>query len=118
MSVIAVVVFIAVSVSERETSGEKYSTLSAPRVRVGVNDLILRVTNEGTENWSEMVIYLNGRPPFTYKWEGPTPAIGQSVTIPLREFVKENGERFDAYRMKAVEAWIGGSGHDYQGLRF
>lgn len=50
----------------------------APHVRVGASDFVLRVTNEGTEKWNVMVVYINGQPPFTYKWEGPAPVIGKS----------------------------------------
>jgi hypothetical protein len=87
-------------------------------VEVGASDFVLRVTNRRTENWNVMVVYINGSPPFTYKWEGQAPAVGKSTTISLREFVKENGERFDSYRTKVVEVWVGGDGYDYRGLHF
>jgi hypothetical protein len=112
-------IFMGFLLSECEKSATPSGTArGTPHVRVGANDVVLRVTNESTQDWNEMVIYLNGRPPFTYKWEGRAPAIGESTTIPLREFAKDNGERFDGYRMKVLEVWIGGGGYDYQGVHF
>ena len=41
-----------------------------------------------------------------------------SKVIPLREFAKDNGERFNPFANKVVKVWIGGGDYDYEAYGF
>jgi len=77
----------------------------------------LEFTNDGTADWTEAVIYINGAPPFTYKQTTPAPPVGESRTVRLADFVK-NGDRFNPISQAVTEVWIGGSGHDFECYNF
>jgi hypothetical protein len=88
------------------------SSLNPPSVSVRCGDSVIEITNTATANWSHMTVYINGHPPFAYKWDGPAPAVGQSKMISLNDFDKD-GERFDPVKYKVTEAWVGGNGYDF-----
>ncbi|MEP6821018.1 MAG: DUF4339 domain-containing protein [Chthoniobacterales bacterium] len=109
------VVFIVIGMKNDSPSS---SSRGKPDARVGADRFALRVTNTGSEGWRELIVYINGTPPFTYKWEGTAPAVGKTVSIPLNEFATKDGERFDPLRRKLTEAWVGGDGYDYGQAKF
>lgn len=115
LSTIAGLLVIGMILQGNSSKPSKES-LAAPQVHVAASGLALYLTNKGTpDNWTEAVVYLNDHPPFTYKWSGAAPQNGATITIPLSEFVKEDGERFDGFRRKVTQVWVGGSGYDYVG---
>lgn len=113
---VAIVFLIAIGLSSTRTGHQ--ATKGSPSVSVGASGLVVQLTNRATDDWPEAVVYLNDRPPFTYKWEGRAPAKGESIRIPLSEFTKDDGERFDGLRRKVTQVWVGGSGYDYVGFNF
>lgn len=83
-------------------------------VGVAWNETTLKITNKGPDGiGAEMIIYLNGQPPFTYRADSRVPATGESVILNLRDFVKKDGERFNPFTHAVTEAWVGGGGFDY-----
>jgi hypothetical protein len=80
----------------------------------------LIVSNMGTDTWDTITLYVDSDPPFGYSCTiGPVKHL-ESKVIPLRDFVKENGERFNADENKVVKVWIGGgsNGYDYESYGF
>ncbi len=61
----------------------------------------------------ELIIYINGTPPFAYRADSRVPAVGESVHLPLSRFVKKNGDRFNPLQKAVTEVWVGGGGYDY-----
>ncbi len=81
---------------------------------VAADDGYLTVINTGTPDWKRMTVYINGRPPLGYKWEGAAPTglgISGSMTIPLGEF-KKDGVAFSPQE-KVWNISVGGEGYDY-----
>jgi hypothetical protein len=73
------------------------------------------IKNSDSTNWPTLEVFINGSPPFSYRYVMAPLAPGQSIVIPLNEFAKEkSGERFDPFRYKLTSIWIGGNGFDYQ----
>lgn len=83
-------------------------------VKVGWNSSELSVTNVSAPAGGEMIVYINGTPPFTFKAVRTVPAQGESIRIPLREFVAKGGDRFNPIAKAVTMAWVGGGGFDYQ----
>jgi hypothetical protein len=101
------------------TESGRSSTSSASgtlNVSVQVSRTALQVTNKGSESAAgqELIVYINGSPPFTYKAVATTPPVGQSVQIPLIDFTKKDGTRFNPFATAVTVIWVGGSGHDYR----
>jgi hypothetical protein len=88
-------------------------------VKVDWNSSVLRITNTGAEAavGRTVTAYINGNPPSAYKATAPLPAVGQSVSVPLREFVLKSGERFNPISHAVTVAWVGGDGYDYQSYK-
>ena len=107
---LAIIAFVVILIANQ--SGTDKKNYHTPNVSIRTSDSIVEITNAGTESWSAMTVYINGQPPFTYKWDGPAPGVGQSKSILLREFDKK-GERFDPFKYKVTEVWVGGGGYDY-----
>ena len=61
----------------------------------------------------ELIVYVNGQPPFTYKATSTVPPLGQHVTIPLMTFTKKDGTRFNPLATAVTVIWVGGGGYDY-----
>ena len=75
--------------------------------------LVLRNNGSPEIIGKAVTIYINGMPPFTFKKEVAGPAIGEVVLIPLSDFIKKDGTRFDPHAAAVVETWVGGAGFDY-----
>lgn len=86
-------------------------------VTVAVNAAALEIMNAGAPAGREMIVYINGAPPFTYKMTATVPAAGASVRLPLRGFVTKAGDRFDPLAKAVTEVWVGGGGYDYRSFR-
>jgi len=84
-------------------------------VHAGVypGDLTLRIVNEDTNAWPPLRVYLNGSPLQTYGVTIPALKPGDTLTVPLSDFAKENGDRFNPSAAKVVVIWIGGNGFDF-----
>ena len=78
--------------------------------------IALEVTNVGSGEaaGNELVVYINGSPPFTYKAIATVPALGQSVDLPLITFTQKDGTRFNPIATAVTEIWVGGGGYDYR----
>lgn len=77
----------------------------------------LTVINRDEDKWEAKQLFINGMPPFTYRlWIDPL-GPGQATIIPLSDFTKKNGERFQPDRFAVTEIWIGGNGFDYTSYR-
>lgn len=85
----------------------------APSVKIFITSSHLTIQNNEKTEWSGGTVYINGQPPFTYRYGLPTIKTGKSISIPLNEFIKKNGARFNPYMHKVVEVWVGGGGYDY-----
>jgi hypothetical protein len=82
-------------------------------VSVRWSPLAIEITNVGAPAGQELVAYINGNPPFTYKAVATMPPIGQSVQIPLRTFTLKDGTRFNPIATAVTVVWVGGGGYDY-----
>jgi hypothetical protein len=77
----------------------------------------VRIKNSDTNGWPELNVYINPGalgPLSGYGIRLPALQMGRSVTIPLEQFTKDNGERFNASAYRVVELWIGGGDYDYE----
>jgi hypothetical protein len=84
---------------------------------VRISETSITVINADKKNWPPQRVFLNGTPFFTFGTVIPGLRPGQKFTVALRDFVKDDGERFDPYRMKVVKVMIGGGGgYDYCGF--
>jgi hypothetical protein len=88
-------------------------------VSVGWSAIALEITNDGSGSAAgqELIVYINGTPPFTYKAIGTVPPLGKSVEIPLRTFIQKDGTRFNPIATAVTVAWVGGGGYDYKSFR-
>jgi hypothetical protein len=82
----------------------------------GFNSIGIKNTGSADVVGQNITVYLNSAPPFAYKAERPAPAVGETVLIPLSDFVKD-GSRFDPRTHAVSEAWVGGAGYDYVAYR-
>jgi hypothetical protein len=78
----------------------------------------LIVSNTGKETWKSVNVYVNSEPPDGYgcRLEDVKPLA--SKAIPLTEFVKPDGERFDPVSKKVLNACIGGNDYTYEKFSF
>jgi hypothetical protein len=115
IAILGVVVLMAIiggnSGTSRSGSNVKPNRQVSAGIRTSVTHLI--VGNKDSADWTEKTIYLNGTPPFTFKLTIDGLRAGETVSLPLIQFTKKNGDRFDPYRMEVKEVWIGGDGYDY-----
>lgn len=88
-------------------------------VTVSWNATALRVTNAANAGAAghEMIVYINGQPPFTYRANSTVPAVGQTVQLPLIGFVTDDGDRFNPLAKAVTVAWVGGGGYDYASFK-
>lgn len=75
----------------------------------------IEITNKGSAEaeGQEVIVYINGSPPFTYKATATMPPLGQSVRIPLITFTEKDGTRFNPIATAVTVVWVGGGGYDY-----
>lgn len=101
------------SSSSSSSPTEKSTRTMSVRVSWGLD--FIRIENTGSPDLAgkTITVYINGMPPFAYKVDWTAPALGEAVTIPLSAFVKK-GSRFNPTTQAVSEAWIGGSGYDYE----
>jgi hypothetical protein len=72
------------------------------------------ISNKDSNSWKTVNVYVNSDPPFGYGCRLDDVKPLESKAIPLTEFVKENGERFNPEANKALFLWIGGGDYDYE----
>jgi hypothetical protein len=89
---------------------EAKKTLDA---KVAWSSMAVEVTNVSEPTGTELVVYINGTPPFAYKATSTLPRAGESVQIPLSQFVNRDGDRFNPFAKAVTVAWVGGGGYDY-----
>jgi hypothetical protein len=87
---------------------------------ISVSDDILIVSNTGKPPWTSIEIYINGDPLSGYGCRIDDVKPLDSRRIPLREFTKSTGDRFNPFEKKVTEVWIGGGvGHfDFEKYNF
>jgi len=85
------------------------------RAKAGISydDNKVRIRNMDSSDWPEMNVYINGDPLFGYGIRIHELKSGESVTISLEQFTKDNGERFNPNNYRVVKLWIGGGDFDY-----
>jgi len=84
---------------------------------VAYDDYKVRISNNDAETWPELNVFINpgfGGPSSGYGIRIPALQSGKSITIPLKQFTKDNGERFNPDTYRITELWIGGEDYDYQ----
>jgi len=116
--VAVIVVIIAILGSGDGSSNSPTEKKKTVAVSVTANQFVLGLRNDGSTDWTEAVVYINGTPPFTYKATVVAPKVGESITIPLSDFVKDDGERFNPIDKAVTTVWVGGSSYDYESYRF
>jgi hypothetical protein len=93
----------------------------APRktrdVHVAWSSSAVEIINNSTPAGSEITVYINGMPPATYRADVRMLAVGETVRIPLREFVTRGGDRFDPIAEAVTVVWVGGDGFDFEPYR-
>ena len=92
------------------------STQKTLNVTVAQGQSALQITNDGSGDAAggEIIVYINGSPPFTYKATSTVPPLGQHVQIPLRTFTLNDGTRFNPITTAVTVIWVGGGGYDYR----
>jgi len=83
-------------------------------VRQGAGAIEITNAGPGGVAGQELIVYINGSPPFTFKATATMPAIGQSVRIPLMAFTQKDGTRFNPIATAVTVIWVGGGGYDYR----
>jgi hypothetical protein len=78
----------------------------------------LIVSNTGTNTWNSVNVYVNSEPPDGYGCRLDNVKPLDSKAIPLTEFVKPDGERFDPVAKKVLNACIGGDAYTYEKFSF
>jgi ribosomal protein S27E len=78
----------------------------------------LIVSNTGKEAWKSVNVYVNSEPPDGYGCRLDNVKPLASKAIPLTEFVKPDGERFDPITKKVLNACIGGEDYTYEKFSF
>jgi hypothetical protein len=88
-------------------------------VSVRVNSFMITVTSKGTSDvvGQDMDVYINGSPPSGYKATAKAPAIGESRSILLEEFV-DGDKRFDSEGNMVTEVWVGAGDYHFAGFEF
>lgn len=86
-------------------------------VRVGVTALEVTNAGSGEAAGRELIVYINGSPPFTYKAVDTVPLLGENVRIPLRTFTEKDGTRFNPTAKAVTVIWVGGGGYDYRSFK-
>ena len=92
-------------------SGKTHTLLD---VGLNIGPTSLKVTNRGSPEAAGILVDARIDSPTGHKIAFYFPALGGSVSLNLNDFVETNGERFDPYRRKVRQIWIGGGGYDYQ----
>lgn len=121
-----VLVYVVLAIGGLAVAGSLISNIGEPSngggtsapsktlpVTVRWSPLAIEITNAGAPAGQELVVYVNGNPPFTYKATAAMPPIGQSVQIPLRTFTLKDGTRFNPIATAVTVVWVGGGGYDY-----
>jgi len=106
--------FNSASDSSRSNNTPSRGTVKA---NIRCTDTSIIIQNKDSTAWSDITVYLNGTPPFTYRANLGAFSPGETREFPLNEFAKKNGERFNPFGMKVVQVWIGGGGFDYSNYR-
>ena len=89
------------------------------KVDIRFNSTTLGIKNLDQTTWPALNVFINGDPPFTYRYVIGSLKPGEAVTVALGEFAKDkSGERFDPYRFKLTKVWIGGHDFDYEAYGF
>jgi hypothetical protein len=118
--VLALVLYVIDLCSESQVA----SPTSAPAHKVVKADVrfdatTLGIMNLDQTNWPALNVFINGDPPFAYRYVIGSLAPGEAITVLLAEFSKDgSGERFDPFKFKLTKVWIGGKEFDYQSYVF
>ena len=84
-------------------------------VIVGWNATVVRVTNNSPNAVGQpMELYVNGDPPFGFRADTTVPPQGQTVVVPLFQFVNREGDRFNPVNRAVKVLWVGGGAYDFQ----
>ncbi len=74
----------------------------------------VRLTNrDDAAAGTRISIYINGTPPSAYRADVTMPAAGETIEVPLSEFVTKAGDRFNPVAKAVTVVWVGGGGYDY-----
>jgi hypothetical protein len=85
--------------------------------KFGFSDKFLMVHNEDTFAWPAIEIYINGAPTTGFKFSLTNLAAGETATMELKKFTKDDGGQFKTSSMIITQIWIGGGGFKYQTYR-
>jgi hypothetical protein len=116
VAVVVGVVFLIILVNAvGSTNGSSASskTLNVT-VRHGMGAVEITNAGSGEAVGQDLIVYLNGDPPFTYKATATVPLLGQSVRMPLYTFTQKDGTRFNPITTAVTVIWVGGGGYDYR----
>src|SRR5205807_903397 len=105
VAVAVITMYFAADIPPRPPSAAKQHTVECA---IAYSETVVQVTNTGASDWNEAVIYINGTPPNAYRITRPAPKVGQSLKIPLRDFAKPDGKRFNPGELAVTDIWIGG----------
>lgn len=115
MLVCFIIGVIATSENNSVPTTQNKPMVSAEISVVGDN---LVVSNTGKETWKHVNIYVNSEPPDGYGCGLGNVKPLDSKVIPLTEFVKQDGTRFDPSAKKVLNACIGGEDYTYEKFSF
>ena len=99
---------------------DRYKEKTHPTVHAAITLVGSKVfiMNQDTNDWPTVTIYVSSDPPFGYHYTvGPVPP-SREFSIPLTEFAKDSGERFNPSAYKVTKIWIGGGDYDYMEFGF
>jgi quinol-cytochrome oxidoreductase complex cytochrome b subunit len=84
-----------------------------PAVSIARDAASIELTNKASPDWKAATLYINGTPPDAYKITVAAPAVGKKIRIPLRDFAKKDGTRFDPSAKALTVIWVGGDAFDF-----
>src|SRR6185369_3341488 len=99
--------------------------LAAPKqpsvsAQVSVAEETITIKNSDTKDWPALNIWLNPSGAFRRGYEASIKPlkVGEDASYRLRDFTKNDGERFDPDKFRVKEVWIGGHGFGYSMYAF
>lgn len=107
------IVLVFVVIGALNNSGPSKAPAKSMGIHVAWNAVALQITNDTVPAGTELIVYLNDTPPSGYKYTGQMPAPGEVTRLPLTQFVRKDGTRFNPLTTAVTVAWVGGGGYDY-----
>ncbi|HWD19091.1 MAG TPA: hypothetical protein VHB20_07410 [Verrucomicrobiae bacterium] len=108
------VIFLSTRAPASHAAADSGRVLRAA-IKIGADRMSIR--NQDQFDWRGAEIYLNGTPPFAYRYKLGKLRSGGASLIPLGSF-DLNGAVFQPAQMKITNIWVGADGFDFSSVAF